>query len=151
MKRASSTFTTHFSTKKPTPVQSFSYSAKKSILALSSLIQALLFYWHSILVRDLLKKEMDGGYDRNNNDDKAINDNSLLEESNKDNNVQFTWFGLQIVLANSWFLSNSLYAHKTKHHISAQSLSLIITSISVNQNSPGANNANTILSKEKKS
>lgn len=72
MKRTSSTSTRHFSTRKPTLVQSFSYSAKKSTLALSSLIQVLPFCWHDIWVRDLFKKEMDDGYDRNNNDKKPL-------------------------------------------------------------------------------
>lgn len=57
---------------------------------------------------------MDSGQDNNNNGNKVANDDFLLEEFNKDDNVQFTLFKLQVVLANSWFLGNSLYAYKTK-------------------------------------
>lgn len=42
----------------------------------------------------MFEKEIDGGHDNNNNDDKDIDDNSLLEEFNKNDDVQFILFEL---------------------------------------------------------
>ena len=54
---------------------------------------------------------MDVGQD---NDDKAADGDSLIEELSEDDDVQFILFGFQVVLANNWFLGGSLYAYKTK-------------------------------------
>ncbi len=114
IKKASSISAGQLFAKKLIPVRSSPPLIKKSTLTQSSLLQALPSCRRDALVRDLLEEKMDGGQDNNNNENKATNDNSLLEKFNKDDDVQFTLFGLQVVLANSWFLGGFLYAHKTK-------------------------------------
>lgn len=114
-KKASSTLAGQPPAKKPTPVRSSPSLAKKSTPAQSSLLQVVPSYWHGASIRDLFEGGIDSGRDNNNNDDKAANNNFSLEKFSEDNdNIQFTLFGLQVILANIWFLGGSLYAHKTK-------------------------------------
>lgn len=94
MKKASSTLVDQPLAKKPTPIRSSLPLAKKLTPAQSFPLQALPTYWRGASIRDLFEKEMDGGQDNNNKDDKIINDNFLLEEFNKDDNIQFTLFEL---------------------------------------------------------
>ena len=46
----------------------------------------------------MFEEEIDSGQD---NDDEAANDDSLVQELSKDDDVQFILFGLQVVLANN--------------------------------------------------
>lgn len=86
-KKTSSILAGCFSTKKSIPIQSLLPSTKKPTLARFFPLQAISSYWHIASVRDLFEKKINGRQDNNNNDNKATNNDSLLGEFNKDNDV----------------------------------------------------------------
>lgn len=87
---------------------------KKLIPTQFLLLQAWLSYYYHTLIRDLFKKEIDNGSNKNYNNNKVANNNFSLEKLSQDNNIQFILFELLILLTNSWFLDGFLYTIITK-------------------------------------
>lgn len=90
IKRASSMFASPLPAKKPTLVGSLLTPVKKPITTQSLLPKTLPSCWCCTLIRDLFEAKIDSRYDKNNNDDQANNDNSLLEQLSNDNDILFT-------------------------------------------------------------
>lgn len=137
--------------KKLTLVQSLSPPTKKPTSAQFFLLQALLSHQRGALIRDLFKKKIDSGKDNNNNDDKVINDNFYQKSLVKMLIYSLSYLNFKQYQLIVGFQVVFYTPIRPKCQILMHPSPFIITSTSISQNSPRANYAIIMLTKEKKS